>query len=99
MKVMKLQITLFTTNGKYRPISTLINVESMEDYNEHKRKYQEKAILNICHNRRITWRELQDDNYTKIKVREYDRDKTSLQAKKELLKGLYENYKAKKFDD
>ena len=99
MKVMKLQVTLFATNGKYRPISTLINVESMEDYNEHKREYQKKAILNICHNRRTTWEELQKDSYTKIKVREYDKDKISLQTKKELLKRLYENYKAKKFDD
>ena len=96
---MKLQVTLFATNGKYRPISTLINVESMEDYNEHKREYQSKAILNICHNRKTTWKELQKDSYTKIKVREYDKDKISLQAKKELLKRLYENYKAKKFDD
>ena len=96
---MKLQVTLFATNGKYRPISTLINIESMEDYNEHKREYQKKAILNICHNRRTTWEELQKDSYTKIKVREYDKDKISLQAKKELLKRLYENYKAKKFDD
>lgn len=99
MKVMKLQVTLFATNGKYRPISTIINVESMEDYNEHKREYQKKAILNICHNRRTTWEDLQKDSYTKIKVREYDKDKISLQAKKELLKRLYENYKAKKFDD
>ena len=47
MKAMKLQVTLFATNGKYKPISTLINVESMEDYEQNKRKYQEKAILNI----------------------------------------------------
>jgi len=96
---MKLQVTLFATNGEYRPISTLINIESMEDYNEHKREYQNKAILNICHNRRITWKELQENSYTQIKVREYDRDKASLRAKKELLKRLCENYKAKKFDN
>ena len=99
MKAMKLQVTLFATNGKYKPISTLINVESMEDYEQNKRKYQEKAILNICHNRRTTWKELQDDSYTKIKVREYDKDKINAKAKRELLKRLYENYKAKKFDD
>ena len=99
MEIMKLQVTLFATNGKYRPISTLINIESMEDYNEHKRKYQEKAILSICHNRRTTWKELQDNSYTKIKVREYDKNKINLQTKKELLKRLYENYKAKKEEE
>ena len=29
---MKLQVTLFATNGKYRPISTIIEVESMQEY-------------------------------------------------------------------
>lgn len=96
VKIMKLQVTLFATNGKYRPISTIINVESMEDYEQNKRKYQEKAILNICHNRRTTWKELKQDSYTKIKVREYDKEKINLQAKKELLKRLFANYKEKK---
>ena len=93
---MKLQVTLFATNGKYKPMSTLINVESIEDYEQNKRKYQEKAILNICHNRHTTWKELKQDSYTKIKVREYDKEKLNLQAKKELLKRLYANYKEKK---
>lgn len=95
MKVMKLQVTLFATNGKYRPISTIINVENMEDYNKNKKKYQEKAILNICHNRKITWKELVNNSYTKIKVREYNKNKIKLQAKKELLKNLCENYQKK----
>lgn len=92
---MKLQVTLFATNGKYRPISTIINVENMEDYNKNKKKYQEKAILNICHNRKTTWKELVKNSYTKIKVREYDKNKIKLQAKKELLKKLCENYQKK----
>lgn len=95
---MKLQVTLFATNGKYRPISTLINVESMEDYNKHLRDYQKQAILNICHNKKTTWRELVKNSYTKVKVREYDQDKIQQQTKKELIKRLYENYKQKKFD-
>lgn len=99
MKVMKLQVTLFATNGKYRPISTIINVENMKDYEENKAKYQEKAILNICHNRRTTWKELKDDSYTGIKVREYDKEKINAKAKRELLKRLYENYKAKKEEE
>ena len=99
MKIMKLQVTLFATNGKYRPISTLINVESMEDYNKNKKKYQEKAILNICHNRKTTWKELVKNSYTGIKVREYDKEKINLQVKKELLKKLCENYKKKEFDN
>lgn len=90
---MKLQVTLFAANGKYRPISTIIEVKSMKEYQENKAKYQRKAIENICHNRRTTWQELKDDSYTKLKVREYDLKKISQREKIELLKNLYENYK------
>lgn len=96
MKIMKLQVTLFASNGKYRPISTLIDIESMEEYQKNKSKYQEKAILNICHNRRTTWEDLKKQTYTKIKVREYNREKTPKQVKRELLKRLYENYEMRK---
>lgn len=93
---MKLQVTLFATNGKYKPISTVIEVQSMQDYEDNKQKYQEKAILNICHARHTTWKILQNYSYTAIKVREYNKEKISSREKKELLKSLYKEYKSKK---
>ena len=94
---MKLQVTLFATNGKYRPISTIIEVESMEDYEHNKAQYQKQAILNICHKRRITWNRLKNDSYTNVKVREYNIEKIEQEKnqkiKTNLIKKLYENYK------
>lgn len=89
---MKLQFTLFAKNGQYRPISTIINVESMQDYKKNKATYQKKAIENICHNRRTTWKDLQEQTYTTVKVREYNINKMSNSQKRELLKRLCENY-------
>ena len=94
---MKLQVTLFATNGKYRPISTIIEVESIEDYVKYKKVYQTKAITNICHNRRTTWKDLKEQSYTTIKVREYDLEKIEKEknqkTKEEIIEKLYQNYK------
>lgn len=87
---MKLQITLFATNGKYKPISTIIEVESIEDYKKNKNKYQTKAIANICHNRKTDWNTLKRQTYTTVKVREYNLDKIAKQQKINLLKKMYE---------
>lgn len=95
MKIMKLQVTLFATNGKYKPISTIIRVENLKDYKENKIEYQRKAILNICHNRRITWSELKAQTYTTLKVREYNPEKIKQQTKINIIKKLYENYQKK----
>ena len=93
---MKLQFTLFATNGKYRPISTIIEVESMQDYVNNKNKYQKKAIENICHNRKTTWYNLKQDSYTNVKVREYNEEKIAQQTKAKIIEKLYENYKKQK---
>lgn len=95
MKAMKLQVTLFAKNGKYKPMSTIINVKDMEDYINNKKNYQKEAILNICHSRHTTWKDLKKNSYTTLKVREYDKDKIHTKEKKELLKRLCENYKKK----
>jgi hypothetical protein len=92
---MNLQVTLFATNGKYRPISTVIKVENLKDYVNNKAKYQKKAIENICHNRRTDWNTLKKQSYTQVKVREYNIEKINQQTKINLIKKLYENYQKK----
>jgi hypothetical protein len=92
---MKLQFTLFATNGLYRPISTIIDVDNMQDYKEHKTIYQKKAIENICHNRRTDWETLKRQTYTSVKVREYDIEKIDKQSKINLIKKIAESYKSK----
>ena len=77
-----LQITLFDKNNKYKPISTLIDVESIEEYKKHPIDYKIKAIQKICNKRYLTGKELQNLGYTIIKVRNYTLYKELLDKKK-----------------
>lgn len=73
--MIKLQVTLFCESGKYKPISTIVNIESMEYYKENKKQVQQKAIENICHKHYTSWNDLKNNGFTKVKVREYDIEK------------------------
>lgn len=73
--MIKIQLTFFQKENKYKPISTLLEVESMDYYTSHKVELQRRALLNIAHQRKTTPKELIDQGYTKIKVREYDIEK------------------------
>ena len=66
-----LQFTLFDTTGKYRPISTLVKVESLKWFREHEQETKIKAIQQICNQRRLSGKELVKLGYTKLKVRNY----------------------------
>ena len=67
-----LQFTLFDSTGKYKPISTLIKVESIKWFKEHYEECKMKAIQQICNQRRLSGKELAKLGYTKLKVRNYD---------------------------
>lgn len=82
-----LQITLFDKNNKYKPMSTLINVESIEEYKKNSTKYKMQAVQKICNKRYLTGKELQDMGYSIIKVRNYT-----------LLQKIKEQEKEKKVD-
>lgn len=66
-----LQFTLFDVTGKYKPISTLMKVESIKYFREHEQELKTKAIQQICNQRRLTGKELARLGYTKLKVRNY----------------------------
>ena len=97
MKAMRLQVTLFAKNGKYKPISTVIEIKDFEDYENNKIYYQTKAIANICHNRHTTWQQLKSDTFTIVKVREYNIQKIKEDKKKtekeKLIEKLHKKYK------
>lgn len=80
--MIKMQLTLFDKEGHYKPISTIVEVENMEYYMANKSKVQSIAVQNICHNRSISFKELQKQGYTTIKVREYDKEKIMAANKK-----------------
>lgn len=67
-----LQFTLFDVTGKYKPISTLIKVESIKWFKEHKEEIKKQAIQQICNQKRLTGKELAKLGYTKLKIRNYD---------------------------
>ena len=67
-----LQFTLFDINGKYKPISTLVKVESIKWFKEHLQEVKIKAIQQICNQRRLSGKELAKLGYTKLKIRNYD---------------------------
>lgn len=73
--MIQLQFTLFCTSGKYKPMSTLLNADSVADYNNNKAEMQKRAIQKICTQRGMTARDLKKNDYTKIKVRIYDKEK------------------------
>lgn len=65
------QITLFSTEG-YKPLSTLLRVESWEDYQQNKVKYRNSAIVKICAKRYMQAYDLRKYGYTEVRVRIYD---------------------------
>lgn len=66
-----LQITLFDSHNKYKPMSTLIKVESIQYYKEHEQEVRTQAIQKICNQRYLTGKELKRLGYNRIKVRNY----------------------------
>lgn len=69
--MIRLQVTLFDTNNKYKPISTTVEVESVEYYKQHQQQTRQKAIEKICAKRYTTPKQLAKDGYNQIKVRVY----------------------------
>lgn len=69
-----LQFTLFSTTGKYKPVTTLIKVDSVQQYNKNKHKYQQRAITKMCAEKHTTWWALKSNSFTKLKVRVYPKN-------------------------
>lgn len=79
--MIKLQLTLFSTTGKYRPISIILEVESMAYYHEHQRETHIRAIQNMCAKRYVNWAWMKENGYTQMKVRQYDKEKIEAEKK------------------
>lgn len=69
--MIRLQVTLFDTNNKYKPISTTVEVESVEYYKQHQQQTRQRAVEKICAKRYTTPKQLAKDGYNQIKVRVY----------------------------
>lgn len=77
-----IQCTLFSVTNKYRPISTLLEIESIKYYNTHKQEVQQRAIDKIVVQRKTERWCLKRDGYTRMKVRVYDKKKIKEEEKR-----------------
>ncbi len=80
---MKLQVTFFHNENKYKPMSTILEIENMQEYNDNKAEIQKKALLTIGHYRHQTPQEIIKNGYTKVKIREYDIEKIKAQQEQQ----------------
>lgn len=71
---MQVQITLISESG-YKPLSTLIDCESWEEYQANKIAYQQKAVTYMLAKRYMTVRDLRKYGYTEIRARVYDKER------------------------
>ena len=76
------QVTLMCNNGKYRPVSCLINYEELDLTNkEVKKDLVQKGVQKICAKHYWSSVDLKQYGYVTAKVREYDRVKIEAEAK------------------
>lgn len=79
--MLQVQISLFSNKG-YRPLSTIVTVESVEEWNKNKKQIKMKAVATMCAKRRLTRADLEKYGYNEIRSRQYDKEKIE-QEKKE----------------
>lgn len=91
--MIKMQVTLFDKENKYKPISTLIEVKSIEEYNNNRQEYNKKAVQKIAAKRYLSISELKKQGYTRLKAREHTAERLERDKKKNELKRLYQAFK------
>lgn len=91
--MIKMQVTLFDKENKYKPISTLIEVASIEEYNNNRQEYNKRAVQKIAAKRYLSISELKRQGYTSLKTREYTTERLERDKKKNELKRLYQAFK------
>lgn len=79
--MIQIQLTLYTEDGKYRPMSTIVEVESIAYYNSHKKEVQDKAVRKISIQRKMDIWVMKKYGYTRIKARVYDKEKIEQENK------------------
>lgn len=73
--MIQIQLTLYSESGKYKPMSTIVEVESIAYYNTHKQEIQNRAIQRISVQRKMDIWAMRKYGYTKLKARVYDKEK------------------------
>ena len=79
--MIQIQLTLYSESGKYRPMSTIVEVESIAYYNAHKQEILNRAIQRISVQRKMEVWVMKKYGYTKLKARVYDKEKIEQENK------------------
>lgn len=79
--MIQIQLTLYSESGKYRPMSTIVEVESIAYYNAHKQEILNRAIQRISVQRKMDIWAMKKYGYTKLKARVYDKEKIEQENK------------------
>lgn len=85
------QVTLTSTTGQYKAVSTIVKAEKITT-KEEKQKVINKGIIKIAQQRRWTNTDLKKFGYTKVKIREYDKAKIDKQNAERYEKLKQEKY-------
>jgi hypothetical protein len=67
--MLKVQITYFCTNGKYKPVSTVVSVPSTYDLYKRKEYWYGRAKKNIMAKRYWTDKDMENFGYTEVNAR------------------------------
>ena len=81
-----IQVTLFDKENRHKPVSTLVEVESIEYFNNHSQEVKTRAIQKICLKRYWTGQDLKKYGYTSVKVRNYTLYQEIINGQKEARK-------------
>jgi len=73
----KYQVTILCETGKYRPVSAIVTAADTDS----RIAIQKKGIQKICLTRRWDGKDLIAYGYTKVKMREYDKEKIEAENK------------------
>lgn len=85
------QVTLTSTTGQYKAVSTIVKAEKITT-KEEKQRVINKGIIKIAQQRRWTNTDLKKFGYTKVKIREYDKAKIDKQNAERYEKLKQEKY-------
>ena len=67
--MLKVQITYFCTNGKYKPVSAVVNVPSTYDLYKRKQYWYDRAKAVIKSKRYWTDKDMENFGYTEVNAR------------------------------
>lgn len=73
------QVTIICETGQYRPVSAIVTMDTDNlaklGEKDYKADIRKRGIIKICQKRYWTNSDLKRYHYTKVKMREYDKEK------------------------